>query len=61
MGRSLVLGHTLCVLATLRGRQLCYPHLPIAGTHGQGGITAVGKELGLGINEKRDIRKKLRR
>jgi hypothetical protein len=48
VGCSLVLGHTFCILATLCGRQFCYPNLPIPGTHSQGGITTVRKELGLG-------------
>lgn len=48
VGRSLVLGHTFCILATLCGRQFCYPNLPVTGTHGQSRITTVRKKLGLG-------------
>lgn len=46
--RSFVLGYALRILAALCGRQFCYPHLPISGTHGEGGVTTVGQELGLG-------------
>lgn len=55
VGRSLMLGHTLCILAALCGRQLCYPHLPITGTHGQGGITTVRKKLGLVVKNKKKV------
>jgi len=47
VGCSLVLGHTLGVLAALCSRQFCDSDLPIPGTHSQGGVTTVRKELGL--------------
>lgn len=42
-----MLGHTFSFLAVWESRQLDCAALPIAATHGQGGITTVGKELGL--------------
>ena len=42
-----MLGHTFSFPAVWESRQLGYADLPIAATHGQGGITTVGKELGL--------------
>lgn len=50
VGCSLVLGLRFIILAALCSRQLCYPNLSITGTHGQGGITTVRKELGLDVN-----------
>lgn len=42
---ALVLGHLLRVLAALGGRELSYSHLAVTGTHGDGGVAAVGEEL----------------
>lgn len=53
MGSAFVLGHPFGVFAALRGRELGYPDLSVPSTHGQGGVSTVGEELGLNVKEEK--------
>lgn len=49
-----MLCHALGAAAALGGRELGHAHLPVPGTHGQRGVTAVGQELGLEHTKNRE-------